>query len=165
MRKNWKEILAVSLVVSMIPGTMPTLAETVALTTEKVPTEVSAESLLGTPSGAALKEIPQGTLVLNGLFDVKSLEAGTSKYLYINTYPEEGTAITAVESDDPGVVRVSHGNNSAEMGADDTSGTNSNYNYVKLDAISEGSAAVTVTVEKSGGGAGTCNQNLRCPGH
>lgn len=152
MRKNWKEILAVSLVVSMIPGTMPTLAETVALTTEKVPTEVSADSLLGTPSGAALKEIPQGTLVLNGLFDVKSLEAGTSKYLYINTYPEEGTAITAVESDDPGVVRVSHGNNSAEMGADDTSGTNSNYNYVKLDAISEGNAAVTVTVEKSGGG-------------
>lgn len=151
MRKKWKEFLAVSLVVSMISGTMPVMAETAVQVPEKLP----EEALLGTPSGAVLKEIPQGTLVLNGLFDVKSLEAGTSKYLYINTYPEEGTAISAVESDDSSVVRVSYGNNSAEMGADDTSGTNSNYNYVKLDAISEGNAVVTVTVEKTGLGSVT----------
>lgn len=136
MRKKFKRILAVSLVISMMPCAVPAMADPV--------TDV--------PQDANVQEIPKGMLVLNGLFDVKSLEAGTSKYLYINTYPEKGTAIVDVDSSDPDVVQASFGNNSAGMTVDDKSENQSNYNYVKLDAVSAGEATVTVTVEDVGGG-------------
>lgn len=136
MRKKFKRILAVSLAMSMMPCAVPAMADPV--------TDV--------PQDANVQEIPKGTLVLNGLFDVKSLEAGASKYLYINTYPEKGTAIVDVDSSDPDVVQASFGNNSAGMTVDDKSENQSNYNYVKLDAVSAGEATVTVTVEDVGGG-------------
>ncbi|MEQ2457532.1 hypothetical protein, partial [Flavonifractor hominis] len=84
MKHTLKRALAAALSLTMLLGMVPAVASE--------PAEPAA----------AAEEVPTGTkLVLNGLFDVKSLEAGTDKYLYINTYPEEGTAITEVSSDHP----------------------------------------------------------------
>ena len=140
-RERLRQLIAASLAISMIAGTTtPVMADTGNDTNDAV---VEAD---------AGWKAPQSTLVLNGLFDVKNLEAGSSKYLYINTYPEEGTEITEVTSSDEGIVAVSHGNNSPGAGADDESPNNSNYNYVKLDAIKAGTATVTVTVKDTNGG-------------
>ncbi|MEQ2456866.1 hypothetical protein, partial [Flavonifractor hominis] len=86
MKRKMSRVLALALALSIAGSTLPASA----YTSEPAEPAVAAE------------EVPTGTkLVLNGLFDVKSLEAGTDKYLYINTYPEEGTAITEVSSDHP----------------------------------------------------------------
>lgn len=69
---------------------------------------------------------------LGGLFDVKSLEQGKTKYLFVNTIPID-PKIT-VYSSDSSIVKTS-----VEDG-----------NGVKLDAIKEGNAQVTVTASYSG---------------
>ncbi len=96
-----------------------------------------------------------GTMSLHGLFDVKSLEAGTSKYLYVHTYPEDGVKITSVSSSEESVVKASYGNNSAGITTDDVSGRNSNYNYIRLEAVSAGRADVTVQIEDIDGDLGS----------
>ncbi len=88
---------------------------------------------------------------LHGLFDVKSLEAGTSKYLYVHTYPEEGVKITSVSSSDEGVAVAGYGNNSAGVTTDDVSGRNGNYNYIELNAVSAGNAEISVKIEDMDG--------------
>lgn len=103
----------------------------------------------------------KGTLVLHGLFDVKSLEAGTEKYLYLHTYPEEGTRITTVSSMDESVVKVESGNNgNANVTMDDVSGENCNYNYVKLSALKTGHTSVSVTVEDENGELGSITKTF-----
>lgn len=149
---NRRRFLAVSMIVSMLANSVPAMAAPV---TVSLP---DGEAAAATPSEAAA--IPKGTLALNGLFDVKSLEVGTSKYLYINTYPEKGIVIAGVSSSDEDVVRVSFGNNSEGMAEDDMSGSNSNYNYVKLDAAAEGNASVTVTVTDTSGDLGSVEETF-----
>lgn len=149
---NKKRVLAASMIVSMVANTIPVVAAPAVPLSE-------GEAASATPS-VIEAAIPKGTLVLNGLFDVKSMEAGTSKYLYINTYPEKGTEIVEVSTSDDSVVRVSYGNNSEGMAEDDMSGSNSNYNYVKLDAVGAGDATVTVRVKDTVGDLGSVEESF-----
>lgn len=107
-------------------------------------------------------QAPQGTLVLNGLFDVKSLEAGITKYLYINTFPEKGVEIIGVESSDESVVKADFGNNSEGMTKEPMSEEElrANYNFVKLDAVAAGDATVTVTVKDTVGNLGEVTESF-----
>ncbi len=148
-----KKVLAASMIVSMLMNTVSAMAAPI-----EAPLSEAGEAL-ATPS-TAVSAIPKGTLALNGLFDVKSMEAGTSKYLYINTYPERGTEITHVSSSDESVVKVSYGNNSEGMAEDDMSGNNSNYNFVKLEAVGEGDAIVTVEVTDTAGELGSVEESF-----
>lgn len=147
MRKI-KRMLATSVVVAMTANSIPVMAAPVL--------EPGAPDIL-TPSDA----IPKGTLALNGLFDVKSLEAGTSKYLYINTYPEKGTEITEVTSSNPEVVSASYGNNTEGMTEEPgMEANNSNYNFVQLDAKTAGDATITVTVTDTAGNLGSVTKSF-----
>lgn len=149
MKKKMKQFVAASMIMSMTTGTISSVAAPI------MPVATASDAV-----AAVQVDIPKGTLVLNGLFDVKSLEAGISKYLYINTYPEKGTEITEVKSSDENVVKVSHGNNSAGMAEDDTSGKNENYNYVQLDAIQAGNATISVTVTDTTGKLGSVTEEF-----
>lgn len=154
--REMKRFLAAAMIVSMTANPVSAMAAPIS----EAAGDSAADGSAAVASTSDSDSIPKGTLALNGLFDVKSLEAGTTKYLYINTYPEKGTAITSVSSSDESIVRVSHGNNSAGMAEDDTSGNNSNYNFVQLDAIGEGEAAVTVTVTDTAGGLGSVTKTF-----
>lgn len=146
--KKIKRILATSVVVAMTANTIPVMA---------APAVEPAGADAATPSNA----MPKGTLALNGLFDVKSLEAGTSKYLYINTYPEEGTEITEVTSSNPEIVGASYGNNTEGMTKEPGMETNnSNYNFVQLDAKAAGNATITVTVTDTAGNLGSVTKSF-----
>lgn len=148
--KEMKRYLAATMVVTMAVNTVPAVALPI--------------PALAAQDSATSSNIPKGTLALGGLFDVKSLEAGTTKYLYINTYPEKGTEITSVESSDPDVVKVSHGNNTEGMTEEPGMETdNSNYNYVKLEAqdVAEvKEATVTVTVKDVAGNLGEVTESF-----
>ena len=148
--KETKRFLAATMVVTMVANTVPAVAFPI--------------PVLAAQDSATSSNIPKGTLALGGLFDVKSLEAGTTKYLYINTYPEKGTQITSVESSDPNVVEATHGNNTEGMTEEPGMETgNSNYNYVKLEAqaveeVKE--ATVTVTVRDVAGNLGEVTETF-----